>query len=136
MLVNFDLLVVADRANFLAMAVDFLGFKAIDSIGRAEFADLKTGQHPGVADDKFSIQENLDRRAEMLLVVDFHFLLIANDAHVSRHNFCLEAMNPVPWSQFANPQTGQAVRPGCDRCAVKKKLSGLVFMVMGRLMAF
>ena len=42
MLVNFHLLVVADRANLLAVAINFLGFKSIDSIGRAEFADLKT----------------------------------------------------------------------------------------------
>jgi hypothetical protein len=136
MLVNFDLLVVADRADLFAVAIDFLGFKAIHSIGRAEFADLKASQHLRVADDEFAVQVNLDHCSKMFLVVNFDFLLIANDAHVSRDNFGFEAMDPVPRSQFANPQTGQALRPGCDRCAVKKKLSGLVFMVMRGVVHF
>jgi hypothetical protein len=136
MLVNFDLLAVPDRADFFAMAIDFLGFKTIDSIGRAEFADLKASQCLRVADDEFAVQVNLDHCSKMFLVVNFDFLLIANDAHVSRDNFGFEALDPVSRSQFANPQTGQAVRPSCDRCAVKKKLSGLVFMAMRQLMAF
>jgi hypothetical protein len=136
MLVNFDLLVVADRADFFAVAIDFLGFKSIHSIGRAEFADLKAGQHLRVADDEFPAQVNLDHCSKMFLVANFDFLLIANDAHVSRDNFGSEALDPVPRSQFANPQTGQPVRPGCDRCAIEKELSGLVFMVMRGVMHF
>jgi len=35
MLVDLDLLVVADRADLLTVAIDFLRFKAFDSIGGA-----------------------------------------------------------------------------------------------------
>ncbi len=109
MLVEFDLLVVADGADFLALTIDFMGFEAINSIGGTKLADLKPGQYFGVADDEFAVEVNLDHSSKMFLVVDFDFLLIPNDAYMARDNLCLEALYPVLWSQFADRETGKAV---------------------------
>jgi hypothetical protein len=102
MLVKLNLLVVADRTDLFAVAVNFLGFEAFHAVGGAEFADLKAGQNLGVADDKFAVEVNLDDGSEMLLVVDFDFLLIANDAHVPGNNFCPEALDSIPGPKFSD----------------------------------
>jgi hypothetical protein len=57
MLVELNLLVIANRPNLLALFVDFLGLEAVYPVFWTEFTDLTAGQSLGRADYLNPIQD-------------------------------------------------------------------------------
>lgn len=67
--VKLNLLVIADRPDFLALLVDFLRFKALNAVFGTELSNLQSVAPPMMADAWNTIEDNLDFDLVAMMVV-------------------------------------------------------------------